>query len=224
MTHSNDQTIDPGAPSLVIGRVADAQTRFDAAIAELGDDVMRRPSLLPGWSVGHVLAHVSRNADSHKRRAEAAARGVVVEQYPGGFAGRAAEIDRDSRRTAAVLIEDVHESGTALIECWRSLPDAAWSNTVLDVSGREYQLRYLTLRRWQELEIHVLDLGIGITANSWPDEFVNERLPAMRLTLSKRLSGDDSAPLPGTISERDELAWLFGRPTNPGLPDLTAWE
>ncbi len=74
---------------------------------------MKRPSLLPEWSVGQVLAHMARNADSHKRRAEAAARGVVVEQYPGGFAGRAAEIDRDSRRPAAFLIRDVHESGNS---------------------------------------------------------------------------------------------------------------
>jgi maleylpyruvate isomerase len=120
MTDSNDPTIDQGAPSVMIGRVADAQSRFDAAIGGLGEEVMKRPSLLPEWSVGQVLAHMARNADSHRRRAEAAARGVVVEQYPGGFAGRAAEIDRDSRRPAAVLIRDVHESGTGLIECWRS--------------------------------------------------------------------------------------------------------
>jgi maleylpyruvate isomerase len=224
MTGPSEPMDSDGAPSVVIDRVAEAQGRFDAAIAGLGDDDVRRPSLLPGWSVGHVLAHLSRNADSHKRRAEAAARGVVVEQYPGGYAGRAAEIDRDSRRTAAVLIADVHKSGTALIEFWRSLPDEAWSNTVVDVSGREYQLWYLTLRRWQELEIHVVDIGIGITPESWPDEFVRERLPVMRLTLSNRLSGDDRAPEPGTISERDELAWLFGRPVNPGLPDLAPWE
>jgi len=224
MSDSNELSTNPGAPSVTIGRVADAQERFDAAIAELDDDVMKRPSLLPEWSVGHVLAHMARNADSHKRRAQAAARGVVVEQYSGGYAGRAAEIDRDARRPAAVVIVDVHESGTALIECWRSLPDEAWSHTVLDVSGREHPLMYLTLRRWQELEIHVMDLGIGITADSWPDEFVNDRLPAMRLTLSKRLPPGGIAPEPGSISERDELAWLFGRPTNPGLPDLAAWE
>ena len=52
-----------------IAHVRDAQSRFDAAIANLGDDDVRRPSGLPAWTVGHVLAHVARNADSHVRLA-----------------------------------------------------------------------------------------------------------------------------------------------------------
>jgi maleylpyruvate isomerase len=198
--------------------------RFDAAIAELDDDSMRHPSLLPEWTVGHVLAHVARNADSHVRRSEAAARGVIVEQYVGGYAGRASEIDRDAHRNAAVLIADVRDSGRALVECWASLPEGAWSNCVVDVSGRERQLGSMPVRRWQELEIHVVDLGIGITTDSWLDDFVSDRLAGLRLTLPGRLRNEDEAPDPGRISDREELAWLFGRPTKVGLPDLAPWE
>ena len=61
-------------PETDIVRVADANERFLDAIEGLTDDQVLRPSLLPGWTVGHVLTHVARNADSHVRRAEAASR------------------------------------------------------------------------------------------------------------------------------------------------------
>ena len=51
------------------------------------------PSLLPGWTVGHVLTHLARNADSMVRVLDAAERGEVVERYPGGMPTRNADID-----------------------------------------------------------------------------------------------------------------------------------
>jgi len=65
-------------PTDDIERVADAQARFDTAIAGLSDADVRRPSALPDWTVGHVLTHVARNADSHVRRTRAAQRHEVV--------------------------------------------------------------------------------------------------------------------------------------------------
>ena len=49
---------------------------------------LTKPSVLPGWSIAHVLVHLARNADSHRRRIEASARGDMVDQYVGGIAGR----------------------------------------------------------------------------------------------------------------------------------------
>ena len=98
-------------PEADIARVADAHERLLTATRELRDEQMRRPSLLPGWSVGHVLTHVARNADSHVRRAEAAVRGVVVDQYDGGYAGREAEIEAGARE-AATESPDVVDGAT----------------------------------------------------------------------------------------------------------------
>ena len=44
----------------------------------------REPSLLPGWTRGHVLTHLARNADSQRHVLEAAVRGAPAERYPGG--------------------------------------------------------------------------------------------------------------------------------------------
>src|SRR5947207_10829736 len=108
-------------PTEAIARVTAAQQRFEQATSALTDADVRRPSLLPGWTVGHVLTHVARNADSHVRRAEAAVRDEMVDQYAGGYAGREREIEEGSRRPAAEIVDDVTRSAQAVDEAWRGL-------------------------------------------------------------------------------------------------------
>ncbi|MGA1259823.1 MAG: maleylpyruvate isomerase N-terminal domain-containing protein, partial [Ilumatobacteraceae bacterium] len=58
---------------------AASHQRLLAAISQLTDDDCRTPSPLSGWTRGHVLNHLARNADSHSRMFEAATRGDEVE-------------------------------------------------------------------------------------------------------------------------------------------------
>jgi maleylpyruvate isomerase len=200
-----------------IERVDDAQARFDAAIAALTDEDVRRASALPDWTIGHVLSHVARNADSHVRRTDAAQRGEVVEQYPGGFEGRAAEIESGAHRSASELIDDVRVSGAAVLAGWRSVPDEAWDAMTTDVGGRDRPLRQLVGRRWQELEVHVIDLGAGITYADWPEEFVSVWRPRLRDHFG------DKVPASTALTDREELAWLYGRYPRADLPVLPPW-
>ena len=200
-----------------VTRVADAQARFDAAIAGVTDADVRRASALPGWTVGHVLAHVARNADSHVRRTEAAIRGEIVEQYPGGFEGRAAEIEASAGRSAAELIDDVRTSGDSVLAAWRSAPEAAWEAVTTDVGGRQRPLRQLVARRWQELEVHAIDLRLGVGYEDWSDDFIDVWTPRLRLHF-----GEAAASASG-LSAREELAWLYGRYTRADLPVLPPW-
>lgn len=195
----------------------DAQRRFDDAIGGLSDDDVRRFTDLPDWTVGHLLTHVARNADSHARRSEAAARGEVVDQYPGGYEGRAAEIEAGASRSAADLIDDVRESAAQMHRTWQSMPESAWSNVTRDVGGRTRPLAELVLRRWQELEVHAVDLGAGITYRDWPDDFVVQWLPRLRASFA------DRPATPAGFDERDELAWLYGRLKGDDLPPLPPW-
>ena len=55
----------------------DAHRRLEAAAGLVTDEVARQPSTLDGWSVGHVLNHLARNADSHTGVFVAAARGEI---------------------------------------------------------------------------------------------------------------------------------------------------
>lgn len=209
-------------PQRDLDRVDVAHRRLAAAIVDLDDAQLRRPSLLAGWTVGHVLTHVARNADSHRRRAHAAARGESVDQYPGGYEARAAEIERGAARSAAEVRDDVAGSAEAMRAAWRDVPDDGWEVVSRDVGGRARPLYGLPARRWQELEVHVVDLDVGVTHRDWSPDFVAVWLPVLRASASGRLPAGATLPAPG-VHDRDALAWLYGRWSRPDLPPLAPW-
>jgi maleylpyruvate isomerase len=74
-----------------------AQASLDAALGGLDDATARSPSLLPDWSVGHVLTHIARNADSVVWRLEGAALGELRERSaPSKTARGVVEPSRDA--------------------------------------------------------------------------------------------------------------------------------
>jgi len=214
----------PAAPAEDLRRVDDAQARLMATIGSLSDGQVDQATRLPGWTVGHLLTHVARNADSHRRRAEATATGDVIDQYPGGPGGRAAEIEAGAGRSAAELLDDVRRSAEAMDAAWRVVPDGAWGHRTRDVGGRERPLFVLPSRRWQELEVHLVDLDLGATMRDWPDAFVSAWLPGLRAEACGRLPEGAVLPAPGALDAREELAWLYGRVRRDDLPELAPWQ
>src|SRR4029079_18973787 len=161
-----------GRPQYEIDKVAAAHRRLLEHLDVVARTDVRRPSLLPAWSVAHLLTHMARNADSHVRRTEAAIAGVVVDQYPGGIEGRKAEIEAGAQRAPDEIIDDVRTSATALDAAWQSAPEHAWAIVSRDALGRGRPLAELPSRRWQEVEVHLVDLDSGISYLDWSDEFV----------------------------------------------------
>ena len=100
-----------------IGRVGDAHAvlvdHLDAMTGQPGADPTL-PSLLPGWTRGHLLTHIARNADSFVRVLDAARRGAVAAQYEGGVEGRNADIEAGSTRDWDSLVADVRSSAWRL--------------------------------------------------------------------------------------------------------------
>jgi maleylpyruvate isomerase len=209
-------------------RVEDAERRFADLVADLDDGTVTAPCKLPGWTVGHLLTHVARNADSHTLRADAAARSEVVDQYPGGFEGRAAAIESGAARPAAEQLADLAASAERMTAAWAAVPESAWANLTRDVGGRERPLSALPGRRWQELEVHAVDLAFGPGPRDWSDDFVSVWLPRLRAEVPARVAtGVDPeqvmAQAATLLDERDELAWLYGRLERPDLPELRPW-
>ena len=200
-----------------------AHQRLSDTLDTVTDAMCREPSLLPGWSVGHVLTHLARNAESHTRRLEAASRGQVVEQYLGGYEGREADIHEGSVRSAAELVADVRDTAAALERVFRSVPPPTWDRPTKAVDGTVRPANLLPLRRWQEVEVHHADLGLEFSWRDWPDGFVEAYLPHLLAGLNERLPQGTSRPDLTGVPEREVMAWLFGRHHRPGLPDLGPW-
>jgi maleylpyruvate isomerase len=83
------------------------------SIGGLSDADVRAPSRLPGWTRGHVLTHLARNADGGTRLLTWARTGIPGYEYE-SLAARAAEIEQGADRPAAVLAADVRGSADAL--------------------------------------------------------------------------------------------------------------
>ena len=193
-------------PEVELAGCREAHRRLDGAIAELTDAQARQPCRLPGWTVGHLLTHIARNADSVVRRLEGAERGEVLDQYEGGFEGRAAEIDAGAARSAAELIADVVSSSARCDAACARLAPEVWERTTRGVGGDEAPAAFLAFTRWREVEVHHVDLGLGYEPASWPPGLVERWLPTL-------LGG-----LPDRTDPAGLLAWTIGRGPAPELP------
>jgi len=196
----------------------EAQRTLERSLVGLTDAQARQPSLLPDWTVGHVLTHIARNADGVRAMVEGAQRGEVAEMYPGGFERRNADIERGAHRTAEALIDDVRMSAARLELAFDANDDAAWEGEGITVFGPA-RIDALPLRRWREVEVHLIDLGVGPTWRDWSPAFVRSELRVMGMLWNSRLpmgmTGLPAAAL--AVDDHHRLAWLLGRATIDGL-------
>lgn len=198
--------------SQAIALCTDAHQRLLQKLSGLTDDRVRQPSLLPDWTVGHVLTHIARNAEGHVLRLEGALRGEEVARYPGGGAQRDKDIEDGAGRSAAELIEDVASTNAHLEEVWQLCEQAGWPNAHL-FAGDYWPITASPVRRLREVEIHHVDAGLGYEAGSWSDEYT-------AWELAECLKG-----LPGRLDEgqaRKVVLWLTGRASATDI-DLASW-
>lgn len=153
---------DPGArPVADLAGVDAAFARLSEVIAGMADTDARGPTLLPGWTRGHVLTHIARNADGQARMVEGVLLDEVLEQYPGGNDQRVADIEAGADRTIGELLVDVHTSQESLIGAWNRVPDGEWGRlTAARVGIRP--VRDGVLSRWREILVHLVDLDVGV--------------------------------------------------------------
>lgn len=201
-------------PDRDIALVAGATERLLTTAAGLGDDAVAGPSALPGWSVGHVLGHLARNADSHTRRAEGAARGELVPQYSGGPAGRAAEIEAAARRPAAEAVADLQEACERLARAWAAMPAEAWARSI-DSMGTEMPASEAPVSRLVEVEVHHADLGLDYRPRHWPPVAVAPMLAYVTGRLVRRAAGVTGPEASWHLHATDgEGEWLVRRTPN----------
>ena len=191
-----------------------AHARLNARVDGLDDDQVHAASRLPGWTVGHVLTHLARNADAHARRLGGALRGVDVPKYAHGPDQRRREIEDGTRRRAAEIVADLQASVQRLEDVVDRSSAAGWPNGHL-LGGGDYGVTGCPAHRLREVEVHHVDLGLGYTPADWAAEYVAWDLPVLLSTVPDRLASDDD--------RRAFTAWLAGRGPLDPLTTLTPW-
>ena len=197
-----------------------------AHIDQLDDADVHLPSLLPGWTVGHVLTHVARYADSFVRMLEGAERGEILDQYEGGVDARAAAIEAGAGRTAGDIVHDVRATIWRLEQTWASTTPTAWDGSGRGTFGDLLPCIDLPFRRWREVEVHHADLGLpAFTVDDWSGGYVRRELQRELMTWRSRkpMGFADLPPAALALSPNRRLAWLLGRQQVDGLPDPGPW-
>jgi putative transposase len=123
-----------------VAAVIEAHSMLERLVAGLDDQQVAEASALPGWSRGHVLAHLTDNARMFARLAEHALRGELVATYDGGMDERNAII------AAGLPYPTSGELSRRFITEAKKTPERAWlgevSAVVLQQSLRDLDAAY----------------------------------------------------------------------------------
>jgi maleylpyruvate isomerase len=222
--------------SQALADIQAAAERLLATAARLTDTEVGEPSLLPGWTRGHVLTHIARNADGLANLLRWASTGTEIPMYA-SREKRDADIEAGAGRGADALTADVRDSAAAFAEAAATVPERAWTVLVRALRGDPFPASDVLARRLSEVEIHHVDLAVGYGPADWPAKFVAAALPHV----AESFSGDDRAPAcrvaadgagysatigPGAHDgpvplvfgpAHDVLAWMLGRSPGDGL-------
>jgi len=212
-------TVDP----LVL--MTDVETATEQLLRTAGSlSSVTAPSPLPGWTVGHVLTHVARNADAYTNLLTWARTGVETPAYPTATA-RAEGIEAGAGRPLDEQIEDIRTAHERFADAAAAMPAEAWTFHLPSTGQSAAAVPWARLR---EVEVHHVDLGAGYSPADWPDAFalrllreivlnIADTAPAMTLNPNGldhplTIGAPDAADAPVVAGPtRSIAAWLAGR-------------
>ncbi|MFJ6481132.1 MULTISPECIES: maleylpyruvate isomerase family mycothiol-dependent enzyme [unclassified Streptomyces] len=176
--------------------VREATDRLLTAVAKLDNAALAEESHLPGWTRGHILAHLARNADA------------LVNVFEGrpmyeSATARDADIERDAGRPLEEHLTDLRDSAARFMATTEH--DQDWSRTVELRNGVTDLAANVPFRRWVEVDLHHVDLNVGYELSHLPDEFTDREIAF----LSDRWSGRPDVP-PVTLRARPDRVWRTG--------------
>jgi maleylpyruvate isomerase len=226
----------------MITRLVAETERLLGSLSGLDDRSAREPSRLPGWSRGHVLTHLARNADALARVAQVAVTGQVQQMYASAEQ-RDADIEAGAGRPIGELAADVEASAQALLAVLRAGREDLLDDAVPTGRGWDLTARQVPWLRLREVVYHHVDLAGPFTFRDLPDELVRTCLkdcvlrlePAPALQVAATFGGQAGLDLrigaasvgtsaPGGPAVRtvrgpgpDLLSWLTGRSSGAGL-------
>ncbi|MFK3982266.1 maleylpyruvate isomerase family mycothiol-dependent enzyme [Micromonospora sp. NPDC050397] len=219
-------------PLVLTAEVDRATERLLRTAGSLDPTALAGPSRLPGWSRGHVLAHLARGADAVVNLLDGARTGRDIPAYADAGA-RDAQIEAGAGRGLDEHLDDLRAGAKRFAEACAAMPADRWTAVVRSHRG-DLVAAALVWTRLREIEVHHVDLAAGYDPVDWPDGFGQRLLHEVVTGLDRR----ESAPLalrpdgtarvltvgpvtgdgPTVAGPTHELAaWLIGRSAGTGL-------
>jgi len=239
--------ITPDTLRAELHKAADVVTSLAAKLTEAD---VPAPSALPGWTRGHVLAHIAGISNAMARQLEYAARGKTVELYDGGYDGRTKAIEMSAGHALEQHRADLDSALERALRAFDALDDDAsgaggWHQPISYRGGVVLDGGFAL---WRELVIHGSDLNTGRGPETWSRQFCEHlfgflaaRVPEDQKLVLQPLglppatigTGGRSTVVSGMVT--DIAAWLAGREPSLGslrasaaadgvdLPELLPW-
>ena len=194
--------MDPTSPDVI--EAVDRHTRMLLETARGLDDT-HSPSRCEGWTRGHVLTHVARNADGLAALIRTAVEGSGESMYASPEA-RDADIEAGAHRSSAELVEDVEQSAAVLAEhLLRLRPDHAHLRLERTPGVFFAEAGRIPFVRLREVTYHHVDLDDGFTFDDIEPElqrrFLDEEV--------RRLGSSELVP-DLTLRSTDGGEWTVG--------------
>lgn len=242
-------TPDVGEVTATLALTDASTARLLATAAALSEADYRAPSLLPGWSRGHVVTHLARNADGLANLLSWASTGVRTPMYASPQT-RDDDIEAGATRPAETLVADLREASARLRDLATGLDAPAWATVLEWRAGARRPASDVPGARLTEVVLHGADLDAGLgldvvpapTAAAVLDEALGRlrRLPdvpafAVRVdgegVPRPTVGGSEGGAVPVLVSGSAAglVAWLTGRREPTGLhadgpmPVLPSW-
>jgi maleylpyruvate isomerase len=232
-------------PDALLAELHKAADVVASQAGKLAEEDVTSPSILPGWTRGHVLAHLAGISNAMARQLEFARRGEQVELYDGGFEGRTKAIDMAAGHSLVQHRADLDSALERALKAFDSLDAGAWQ---VPISYRGGVVLDGGFALWRELVIHASDLNTGRGPETWSRpfcehlfDFLAARVPEGQRFVLQPLglppltigAGNRSTVINGMLT--DIAAWLAGREPSLGslrasaaadgvdLPELLPW-
>jgi maleylpyruvate isomerase len=226
-------------PDARLREVYDATGRYLRDVDRLDAADVAEPTVLPGWTRAHVVAHVALHGLATSRALTGLAHGHPVPVYESQE-----RRDSDIEKTARLPVDDLRELSFAACGRFRDActaireSDATWDALVERTPrGQVFTAEEVVDMRWREVEIHHADLGVGYSPANWSPSFASYIFGVVtwdRGTTADLLLETPEGPVTlgdGSVvvrGPRPALAyWMLGRESGHGLegdlPTLGPW-
>jgi maleylpyruvate isomerase len=228
-----------------IEALRDATARLEAAVdrcrADGGHEAFAGPSRLPGWTIGHVVTHLARNADGLRRVLVGARVGERLQPYDSPQA-RSADIERGATRSTDTIAVDLATADRHLAQTIDTLPQTTWAAIVDLGRGGPATADVVVAARLAEVELHHADLGVDAGLDLLAEDQAEALLQALQHSYVRTREVPPMTLAPGgsppidirgggpvvTGSAPELVRWLSGRGaagvrSERPLPDLPGW-